>query len=387
MTRRNDATSFVGGEAKQPIDPLFGTVERLDPDGALARALGREPNDEELKLWASMPTDWRAKAVTRIGVLRRWVDEPGEMTAAEAAEEIGAAVSRFYEIASAWKANPTLNAVGSTSKPGRKGSRLDGDVVNAIQSVLPKLVEAAGRDAKTSELINKLTEHPKLSGMSLPHANTLRTMIEREKRRVKSETQVGGRPGFDVSVCELLRHDGMPHVLFATIDRTSRIILGFTVGELARSHAAYARAARDALDRIDRKDSALLPWADSTSRIDVIVGDDLDAWTEAKAAYDAAPLGPVFGLVEKGKRYGRYLKIAAGDAIGEMKIHPARTGTELKPTAGNAYTDAEAIAAIEVEVARHNAEIMSNNVATGAPRPAPVTLRMLELIAAGGDVG
>jgi hypothetical protein len=309
------------------------------------------------------------------------IDDPPMTAAAEAAEQINSAVSRFYEIAAAWKASPTLDVVGTfAKKPGRKGPRLDGSVINVIQSTLPGLVKA-DEDAKISVLVARLTAEPALQGMSMPHVNTLRTMVEREKRRLKGERQVGGRPGLDASACELLRPDGTHHILFAIVDRTSGVILGFAVGDLTESRAAYARAAQDMLDRVKRGTFAALPWSDVTTRIDVIVGADAGAWKVTRAEYTAKHRDTDFGLVEKGRRYGRYLKLIAGDAIGEIRLFPARTELRDQVATGNRYTDIEALSAIEVEVARHNDLVLASNVAQGAPRPPPATIRVMEFIA------
>lgn len=379
MTSRIEQAS---GEAAPRPGGASALQARLDPDGDLRRALGRDPDPEELTLWAGMPTDRRSAALARIPVLRRWVDEPGELTAAEAAAQADVAVSRFYEIAAAWKASPTLQSLGTFARrPGRKGPRLVGEVVNTIQSILPGIVQGEGRDAKVATIVARLVADPRLAGAGLPHVNTLRTMVERERRRLRAEQQVGVRPGLDASACELLRTDGRYHVVFAVVDRTSRLILGFSVGEVAESRAAYARAARDALDRIAAPDAPALPWADATARIDVIAGTDGNAWTAARERYEADRVGPAFGIVDRGRRFGRYLRIVAGDAIGGMRIFPARTETDVVADAGLRYTDADATTAVEVEVARHNAAVLAHSVATGAVRPAPDTLRILEFLA------
>lgn len=378
MARRLDnAGGRDGGDREASAAEM-----RRDPGGDLRRALGRAPDDAELELWAGMPTDRRTAALTRILVLRRWIEEPGELTAAEAAAQADVAVSRFYEIASAWKASPTLQSLGTFAKrPGRRGPRLSGEVVNVIQSILPDLVGEEGRDSKVAAIVARLVADPRLEGADLPHVNTLRTMVERERRRQRAELQVGVRPGLDASACELLRPDGRYHVLFAVVDRTSRLILGFSVGDLDDSRAAYARAARDALDRISAPDAPSLPWADATTRVDVIAGEDAEAWEAAREEYASAGIGPDFGVVDAGRRFGRYLRIVAGDAIGGMRLFPARTGSDAPPDAGLSYGDTEATTAIEVEVAKHNAAVMDESVAGGAPRPAPVTLRVLEFMA------
>ncbi len=362
---------------------LFGEETRLDPGGQLREALGRPPREDELRVWARMPTDRRMKTLDRILVLRRWTEEPGELTPAEAAKKAGAAVSRFYEIVNAWKADPSIGSVGTFGKkPGRTGERLNGEVVNAIQSVLPGLVSRY-KDGKVAFIVELLSREPALQGVSLPHLNTLRKMVEREKRRLRAEEQVGSRPGFDAVGCDLLREDGTHHVVFGVVDRTSRLILGFSVGRIEDSLAAYRRAARDALDRIGRREAQALPWSDGTTRVDVIVGEDAQAWAAVHAAYVADPIGPVFELVEAPRRFGRYFKIVAGTKLGGMKIWPGRTGVkgDAAVSGGDAYTDEAATTAIEIEIARHNAQVMAESTATGSPRPAPETVRILEFFA------
>jgi hypothetical protein len=360
-----------------------GTADpaRLDPGGILAMALGRTPGADELLLWASMPTDRREKTLARISILRRWVEEPGEMTAAEAARDADLAVSRWYEVAAAWKASPVLASVGTFAKrPGRSGQRLDGEVVNRIHSILPGLI-ASDKHATVAAIVSQLQADSRLQGRALPHFNTLRTMVQRERRRQLAERQVGKRPGFDAAACDLLRVDGTPHVVFAVVDRTSHLILGFAVGDLAESRAAYARAAADALARMSAANAPALPWADATDRIDVVAGSDANAWARARAEYDANPVGPIFGLLGEGRRFGRYLRLAAGDAIGNLRIYPARTKAGKQAGAGHRYSDEDALAAIEVEVARHNSGVLTAIEVTGASRPAPVTVRMLEFMA------
>lgn len=369
-------------EAEPPS--LFGDGSRLDPDGALAGALGRPPRDDELKVWATMPAKRRENALRRINALRRWGNSQGEITAAEAANEAGVVVSRFYGLASAWQDSPSLHSVGTLAKrPGRKGPRLNGEVVNRIQSVLPRIVKAEKKSEgpiKVSALVARLAAEPELRDVELPHVNTLRSMVQRELRRARAEDQVGLRPGFDAIACDLLREDGTPFIIFGVIDRTSRIVLGFSLGDLVDSRAAFARAANDALERIQSA-GASLPWADRTDRIDVIVGEDIEQWESLRADYLAAPIGPEFVLVTSDGRYGRYFRLIAGGKLGNMKIWQKRTATGATIEGGRSYTSADAAAAIEAEIARHNEEVLRESTAQGEARPAPQTVRMLDFIA------
>lgn len=364
--------------AAQAID---ADEAKLDPDGELRPALGRAPNADELTLWAGMASDRREAALQRIAVLRRWTEEPGELTAAEAAEQADVAVSRFYEIASAWRADPTLASLGTyVKKPGRKGPRLSGEAVNRIQALLPRIVGANSK-MKVGAIAGLIQVDPSLEGMKLPHLNTLRTMIEREKRRLRAEELVGLRPGLDAVACNLVRPDGRHHVVFAVVDRTARFILGFSVGDVRDSRGAYRRAAADALDRINRNEIPGMPWADKSERVDVIIGDDEPAWQEARSDFRSAEKGIPFELIIGPRRYGRYLRIVAGTTIGDLRIWPARTDTDEIADGSLTHTDAEATTAIEVEVAKHNAEVMAQSVADGADRPAPITMRILKFIA------
>lgn len=370
--------------ARTPI--LFSDTPREDLIAALENALGRKANDEERHLWMSMLPDRRELTLKRIEVVKDWVDRPGEMTAAEAAVLADVKVSRWYEIVGAWKATKSITALGTfANRPGRRGPRLDGEIVNRIQAVLvPTVAErlAADSGAKVGTIVTALQNHPDLDGLALPHVNTLRAMVERELLRVRGEQQAGKRPGLDVVACDLLRPDGTHHLMFAVVDRTSRYILGFSVGHIEDSLSAYARAARDALRRIEGPDGDALPWADLTDRVDVIVGEDEDAWAPVFQAHAAHPIVGKFDPVLSDGRYGRYFKLVAGSTVGTLRIIPLKTGGggKVSPDA-RVYTDAEAIEAIEIDVARHNSEVRASTTTTGAPRPAPATIEILRFIA------
>lgn len=374
-----------------PTPILFAQTSREDLIATLETALGREANVEERHLWASMLPDRRALTLKRIATVRDWVDRPGEMTAAEAADMAKVKVSRWYEIVGAWKATGTLSALGTfASQPGRRGPRLDGEIVNRIQAVLvPVVAERLLADAgtKIGTIVTALQKHSDLEGLDLPHVNTLRSMVEREVLRVRGEQQAGLRPGLDAVACDLLRIDGTNHVMFAVIDRTARYILGFTVGRVEDSLSAYARAARDALRRIEGPDAGALPWADELKRVDVIVGNDLEAWETVFRAHAGKRIADVFEPVISDGRYGRYFKLVAGSSVGKLRIIPMRTATGGSAgTDARVYSDAEALEAIEIDVARHNSGVQAASSTTGAPRPAPRLVEMLRFIASAPEL-
>jgi hypothetical protein len=369
-----------------PTPILFSQTSRDDLVAALESALGRVATDEERHLWMSMLPDRRSMTLKRMELVKDYVDRPGETTAAEAAKQAKVKVSRWYEIVGAWKATKSITALGTfANQPGRRGPRLDGTVVNEIQAVLvPTVAERleADKSAKVGTIVTALQNHPKLKKLALPHVNTLRTMVEREIRRVRSEEQAGLRPGFDAAACDLLRPDGTRHVIFTVVDRTARYILGFSVGHVDDSLGAYARAARDAIRRIEGPDGGALPWADHTKRVDVIVGEDEDAWRPVFAAHAARPIVDVFAPVTSPGRYGRYLKLIAGSFIGKLRLVPVRTAdVGVADIDARIYTDEEAIEAIEIDVARHNSEVRAASTTTGAPRPAPETIEILRFVA------
>lgn len=373
-----------------PTPVLFAETPREDLVAVLEGALGRKADAAERHLWASMLPDRRTLTLKRLELVKDWALRPGEMTAAEAAEQAKVKVSRWYEIVGAWKVTKSIAALGTfANQPGRRGPRLKGEVVNKIQAVLvPTVAESlyANPGAKVGTIVSALQTHPGLKDLDLPHLNTLRTMVEREIRRVRGEQQAGLRPGFDAAACDLLRPDGTRHVVFAVVDRTARYILGFSVGRIDDSVAAYARAAQDALRRIDGPDGEALPWADHTKRVDVIVGEDEDAWKPIFRAHAEHPIVDVFAPVVSPGRYGRYLKLIAGSTIGKLRIVPVKTAdVAVADIDARIYTDEEAIEAIEIDVARHNSEVQAASTTAGAPRPAPETIRILQFLAAAAD--
>ncbi|MDR6144899.1 hypothetical protein QE363_000692 [Sphingomonas sp. SORGH_AS870] len=381
----------VPSEHGEPTPILFAQSSREDLVAALEAALERSASEEERHLWASMLPDRRELTLKRIATVKDWILRPGEMTAAEAAELAKVKVSRWYEIVGAWKAKGTLAALGTfANQPGRRGPRLDGATINRIQAVLvPVIAERLAADAgtKIGTIVTALQKHPDLDDLDLPHVNTLRAMVEREVLRVRGEQQAGLRPGLDAVACDLLRPDGTNHVMFAVIDRTARYILGFSVGRVEDSLSAYARAAHDALRRIEGPDGGELPWADELKRVDVIVGDDVDAWKTVFQAHARHPIAEVFDPVISEKRYGRYFKLVAGSSVGKLRIIPMRTaGDGEAPTTSRSYSDAEAIEALEIDVARHNSAVRAASSTTGASRPAPALLRMLRFIASAPEL-
>lgn len=85
------------------------------------------------------------------------------------------------------------------------------------------------------------------------------------------------------------------------------------------------------------------------------------------------------------RQSGRDLR-NADDGSGQfLHIHDAvsRTGVRGKRTEGLTFSDSDAVAAIELEVVRHNTAVLAANVATGSARPAPDTIGVLEFIARG----
>lgn len=254
---------------------------------------------------------------------------------------------------------------------------------------MPVVAERLAADAgtKVGTIVTALQNHPKLEGLDLPHVNTLRLMVEREVLRVRGEQQAGLRPGLDAVACDLLRTDGTNHVMFAVIDRTARYILGFSVGRVEDSVSAYARAARDALRRIEGPDAGALPWADELKRVDVIVGEDLDAWKAVFQAHAEHRIVDVFERVISDNRYGRYFKLVAGSTIGKLRIIPMRTdGGGIVGGDARVYSDLEAVEAIEIDVARHNSGVQAASSTTGAPRPAPRLIEMLRFIASAPEL-
>lgn len=358
------------GESVNPVDPESCTDEAgfdSRPRHVLEGLLQREATEEELVAWQTMSPSLRQRATIRINLLTRWIGgKPtrGDLTAVSAAGIMGVEPKRFYQMASAWRKAPGLVAVGAyaAAKPER-AARIDPRVNAALQSHVPKIV-GENKGASVEALRRALeaavrAELPELDepegGMRMPSLNVVRAVITRELNRIAEIRLAGESIVFDCCPTAMRAADGTSHVVFCLIDRGTLAILGQALGSLDASVDAYARVAREALARIDDAFGRSLPWAGSTRRIDLVVGQDGKALTARLESYRSEPGAIEAGPITNDKRFGSQFRKYVGDRIGRVVLRPTWV-TNLPPMqdGDEVFSDAQALERLNLEVEAYN---------------------------------
>jgi hypothetical protein len=372
------------GHAVTPVTMDTGTLSNdassTEALAALAEALGRAPDPEEAVAWASMTPGNHRLVIRRIQVLRQWTESRGDMTAADAADAVGLKIARFYDLASRWSAGKKrIFDVGrfAGSQSERRG-RFDAGLLNELQAAVPTVV-GNNRSASVSRQVDLLAAAVDLKGRALPGRNSMREIVERERRRLDTRRQAGTEIGFDVVGSGLLRSKGGQHVIYAVIDRTARLIMGFAIGELEDSVAGYAAAAADALRWMHSAEASGIAWTSLTDRIDVVPGCDADWWS----ALDRKLCPVECGLADGKRSRGRYFRQFVGPRLGRLKL-TAATGTNKSVEAApdEAVDDDMARLRLRVEIAAHNAAVRREMNVEGEVSPAPTTIAALQWMAA-----
>jgi hypothetical protein len=367
--RTGGSKSHAAGPA--PLDPALALIDG-EGQGALtplAQSLGRSPDAQEALAWATMSPSNREMALKRIDVLKRW-EKRSFPTAADAANELGLKIARFYDLAARWKAGDRrLFTVGTFVKgqSERKG-RFDAKLMNELQSALPGIVER-NEHLPVIQQVRLLLTAVDPKGRKLPGENTLREMVDREHRRRLTRRQAGTEPAFDFIGSGLWRESGGQHLIYAVIDRTSSLILGVAVGTFEESRSYYAAAAADALVWFASSEASGVAWAGVTERIDVVPAADVDWWRELDR--DAAPV--TCGLADGTKSPGRYFRACVGPKLGRLKLSALATATQGRDGV-DAVDEDIALLQVKVEVAAHNAAVKAEMTAVGDSRPAPTTV-------------
>jgi hypothetical protein len=317
------------------------------------------------------------KALARIALLRRWHETRGDLTASKAADLAEVGTKRFYEMASAWKANErlvdteaqpetanSLAVLGAFASPGRstRKRRLDPRAVNALQAVVAKVV--ADRSGASIEMLRArlveaarrwLADHDAAGSdaVSMPSKMIVRAMIEREIDRVGESQAIGHAVRLDHAAISLVDGEGRLHVAYMILERAVGMVLGFSLGSPGGVTAGYAAAAADAVARMGA--AAPLPWAHSTSNLDMVRGGDEGALDRLVADLVGEKGLPAVTVTRQGE-YGRYIRQILGERIGRIYFRGSRTITREAGTdvASGAYGADEARLRLNVEVEAHN---------------------------------
>lgn len=308
--------------------------------------------------WAEMTASQRAKAAQRLAAFQAW--QSGKMELEEAVAASGLSRSRFYRLAADWRAAPALAALGVFTGSGAARERLDPDAVNALQAVVNDVV-VLNEGASVSQLVRLMVEQAGVEAEKLPGALRLRQIVEDERRRIAATGEAGHTVMFDCTAINLPRSDHRPHVMFALVDKGTRLIFGAAIGSAADARAGYASAAADAEERLS-KHLTDLPWSLRVSQIYLTAGEDLREaqdllWDLRDAGVQTAQ------LKRMPRRYGGYFRQVVGNRIGRIAITPSRTEHgSAAPDNGDMtpWSEAEAAAAVAQAVEQHNARTMEH---------------------------
>ena len=354
----------------------------LADDAHLSRIFGDPVPVEEARIWAAMPPSQRGKALQRIAALDRFCGGEEGLTAKQAAADAGVELGRFYQIARLWSTKRSLGNLGAYASATKKRQRLKPEVVNALQSVVARVV-VDNKGASVTRLAQLLADASGLPPDQVPKKNTLRVFVEREQRRVRATRQAGHEVLFDCSAISLTRQDGGLHTAFLVIDDGTGLVLGHAVGEPAASVEGYGKAARNAAARIL---GDLLPagiWAPALERTQLVPGADADL-VKRLVTDLVADLGGVAPQLTRDGAFGRYIRSHLGQKLGPIQLMPSRTSTAA-PTgtsAGEGLTQADADARLELAVMSHNAEVLAGMADDGESQPPE---RLVGLLAAMAD--
>ena len=347
---------------------------RTGSGGTPTTWLGDPLPEKEAAMWAALSIPQRAKAIQRMAALDKWVKSKGAIDVKRAAVDAGVkSVTRMYEMGKAWRDAPSLASLGTfAGAPKTRVGQHDAVIRKVLGAVVTADPEASVRKlALDLEAASAIAKDP-------PSHNTFRRYIEEEKRRRNQTSRAGYELMLDCSACTLTPSDTALLTLFAILDRETQVILGAALGDVADSRAGYAQAARDASRRLEASRFARLPWVERMERAEVVAGQDLDAWTDARADAAAADVGAPLEPSTREKRFGRYLRPLTGLRVGTVVVLPKHTTSDADAAgltrATSPTTDQSARLAVEVD--DHNRGRIEGLAASSDGAP-PAELRSL----------
>lgn len=338
-------------------DEKIATVAVGSSKAAMRRLreyLGDPLPEEQARLWAEMSAEQRAKSMQRMTTLTRWNLGQAPQDANLAMWNAGLkSVSRFYEMAKAWKETPSLRVLGVLVTAPRKR-------MNRHENILAeKAVEVidAKPDSSVRQLAIALGDAAGLA-TETPSYNTLRRFVEEELRRRSAKARPGEDVMFDCCACSMHRMDGSEYTLYAVLDRQSQLILGASLGDAHDSRRGYRMAAASALEKIESPPLAGAAWVERTARFELVVGADAGSWTDIRSELARAGVTAPMEPSTRPRRFGRYIRQICGPRLGRIVLSPLKTdqpvngGSVVAPTVDD-------VARLWLEIDAHNADRLS----------------------------
>lgn len=337
-------------------------------------------SEDDRERWNLMTAAQRKRAADRLQAIEQW--EAGAIPIEVALESTGRSRSRFYRMASDWRAERTLTALGAFAGTGGTKSRLDPVAVNALQAVVARVVRL-NKGATVKQLVELMVAEADVPERAvLPGTSRLRGIVEDEQRRVSATGDAGHTVKLDCSAINLPREDGRPFAAFTILDKGTRLILGAAVAAEPEAAGGYRLAAIDAQERIGRIGQRL-PWSVRLREMEVTAGTDLDASVALIDRLTVPEVGSNPQLASAPRRFGNYFREIVGMRIGRVEITPLRTQTgNAMPDNGDmtAWTIEEAAEALRQGVESHNELMLAGIGERGGRRVTEGLQRALEII-------
>lgn len=326
--------------------------------------------------WESLTPSKREEAEKRFAIFEAWRE--GEMGAGEAIARFGKSSSRFYRLAAQWSEKPSLEALGVGARAPRTRSKLDPEIVNALQAKVAEVVRL-NADASVRRQVELLLEAAGFGNSKPIGTPALRKIVETERRRVDAVGRIGQQVGLDCTAINLPQRNRRPFILYVIIDIGTGLALGFSVGETLDIATGYTAAASDALDWIAQQ-SRPLPWAPTLMQTILVSGSDEAQSAEIIDWMKSEGLGGNPLRATGRKRFGSQFRKALDDRVGRVQITPARTiEGEALPDNGNMtpWTHAEVKAELRRILAAHNETVLERLAGMKAAEPPPGLLEFL----------
>lgn len=366
----------------RPMSKAGGTELRLEFADFLSSL---SPADREC--WSTLTAARRKNARKRFDLFERWRRE--ELGPDEAIAEWGKSPSRFYRLAAQWREQPSLDALGVGIRAPRKKSKLNPEIVNALQAKVAEVVRL-NSDASVRRQVALLVDATGVEiGVDIG-TPAVRKIVETERRRIDASGRLGWAIGLDCSAINFARPDGRPYVLFAVVDIGTALILGWCVSDRAEIASGYGRAAAEALAFIATR-AQELPWTTHFSRAVIVQGEDPDAAVGmmrdlAEAGIQGNHL--LANAANPARRFGSQLRRAMGVRIGRLAITPSRTlRGEALPDNGNMtpWPRSEVEEEVKRTFEEHNSLVLARLEATTASPPPLEMMRLLDHVAHRGE--
>jgi len=331
----------------------------------LARILGRKPDEDQQTVWKGMDPATRKRTARRLRAIMDWDDASQGLTAVAAAELAGVGISRFYKMAAEWRDTGSLEALGTVKgASGRRATKLDAATINALQSVVPKVV--AQNDGVPVTGLVKLMVAAAGVRENLPGKMKLREIVETELRRREATARGGESVALDCCAISWARSQDRPYCVFVVLDRGTRCILGHHVGAFEEDLGGYASAVLDALDGIG---DLPVDWSSSMRALQIVTGVDEPAYAELVDRLETEhAISAKRASIHR--RFGRYLREIAGLRIDTIAFTPSRTasgGPVLVNGAPDVRDEDEVRSLVARAVAAYNSRVLAGHRRKGEP--------------------